>query len=134
MVPTMVLVGLLLFAIALLFIFPIREVTQPPGKLQPIWEVLFPGTSPAWHALGGLVLAAWGYIALQDLLLFAKGTPYLLFSNAFPNLTGAYGIPPADLWRNVFRLVNPSWIWVYLAPAFLFAVNLFLVLRSRGRA
>ncbi|HEV2351606.1 MAG TPA: hypothetical protein VG028_17380 [Terriglobia bacterium] len=133
MIPTIIAVILLLYAVGLLFLLPMRDVSQPPGRRQPAWEVLFPGTSPAWHVFGGLVLIAWTYFVLQILLIFFIGTCYLLTGDATPS-TLAYGVPGTNTALDLFRLINPSWVWVYLAPAVLFAVNLFVVLRSRGRA
>jgi hypothetical protein len=123
-----------LFALAVVFLFPMREVTQPPPKRHEVWEVLFPGTSPIWHVLGGLVLVAWIYLVIQDLLLIFIGTPYLLTGISMPNLAKAYGVPWPSTRSGVYALINPNWIWVYLAPAVLFAVNLLLVLRVRRRA
>lgn len=130
---TMITIAVLLFAIALLFVFPYREVTQPPGKRHVVWEVLFPGTSPVWHLFGGLVLIAWTCLVIQDLLLEFIGTPYMITGIAIPS-TLAFGVPPPDMPGGIFGLINPSWVWVYLAPAVLFAVNLVLVLRTRRRA
>ncbi len=115
------------FATALLFLFPSREVTQPPGRWQVVWGTLLPGTSPSWGVFGGAVLLAWGYLLLQDLFLFWKGSPYLLELDAMPNPSYGYGVPSGD----PFRLINPSWVWVYLAPAGLFVVNLALVFRGK---
>jgi len=134
-IPVIIEVVLLLYAVTILFLFPAREVTQPPGKLQTLWEVLFPGTSPAWKMLGGLALVAWCYFLIQDLLILWIGSPYFIARIAFPNLNGAYGVPaPSDLRELCKLFLRPSWIWVYLAPAVLFVVNLFLVLRARRRA
>ncbi len=126
-------IAILLLAIAILFLFPHREVTQPPGKRHWVWEALFPGTSPIWHVFGGFVLIAWTYLVIQDLALNFIGTPYLITGIAIPSPLG-YGVPGADTGRALFALINPSWIWVYLAPAVVFAVNLILVLRARRRA
>lgn len=119
----------LLFAIALLFVVPSRDVTQPPGKWLIIWEVLFPGTSPAWGPLMGFVLLAWGFLAIQDVFLFWLGSPYIIASIAIPNLQFSYGVPAE--WADILRLINPSWVWLYLAPAVLFAVNLVVVFRDK---
>jgi hypothetical protein len=132
MIPMIIAVAVLLLGIAVLFFFPYREVTQPPGKGQAVWEVLFPGTSPVWHVFGGLVLIAWAYLVIQDLILIFVGTPYMLSGVSMPNLSKAYGVPGAA-GQNAVRLINPSWVWVYLPPAVLFAVNLILVLRARRR-
>ena len=138
MLPTIVNVVLLFFGIAVLFLIPTREVTQPPGKLERVWEVLLPGTAPVWNMLGGVVLIAWCYFVLQDFLLYRFGTPYLLAFIAMPNISKVYGVPAMDSpvlqLGKVGGMINPSWIWVYLAPAVLFVVNLFLVLRARRRA
>jgi len=130
MIFTVVAVGVLLYALALLFILPTRQVTQPPGKLQIVWEVLLPGTSPSWQVFGGVALVGWCYFLLQDFLLYKIGTPWLFAAIATPNLSKAYGVPGASV-ANALHAINPSWVWVYLAPAVLFAVNLILVLRAR---
>lgn len=126
-----IMVALLCFSIAAVFIFPSREVTQPPRKMQVVPEILFPGTSPAWGYFGGLALVAWIYFLLQDLLIYWKGSPYILTMIAVPNLTRVYGIPVEVTVQETWRLINPSWVWVYLAPAVLFAVNLVLVFRAK---
>ncbi len=131
MIPILIDTVVLAFAIALLFLLPHQEVTQPPGKLQAIWEVLAPGAAPGWGYLGGLALVAWTYFVLQDLLLFWKGSPFIIAAIAMPNLSGAYGAPMGNQYTDLMQLINPSWIWVYLAPALLFAINLVLVFRGR---
>jgi tetratricopeptide (TPR) repeat protein len=118
-------------ALALVFWIPARDVTQPPDKSQIWWEVLFPGTSPVWSFFGGVVLVAWIYLGLQDALLFWKGTPGVVTAISLPNLVRAYAVPGADNARVLRDYINPSWVWVYLAPALLFAANLVLVLRRR---
>jgi hypothetical protein len=133
MILTIITVAILLYALAVLFVFPTREVTQPPGRRQSVWEVLFPGTSASWHVLGGFVLLAWTYLVIQDLLLIFVGTPYMISGFSMPHLSKAYGVPDAAA-QNALRLINPSWVWVYLAPVVLFAVNLILVLRARRQA
>lgn len=116
--------------IAAMFLIPSREVTQPPGRRQIVWEMLFPGTSLAWGYFGGLALTAWCYLVLQDLAVW-HSTPYIITSIGTPNLSAAYGVRRGAAMEDAFRLINPSWVWVYLAPAVLFATNLVLVLRSR---
>jgi hypothetical protein len=118
-------------ALALIFWIPTRDVTQPPDKSQIWWEVLFPGTSPAWATLGGIVLLAWIYLGLQDVLLWGAGTPRIVTRGSLPNLVSAFAVPGADHARVLREYINPSWVWVYLAPALVFAVNLVLVLRRR---
>ncbi|MCX6618883.1 MAG: tetratricopeptide repeat protein, partial [Acidobacteria bacterium] len=121
-------------ALALIFWIPARDVTQPPDKSQIWWEVLFPGTSPAWGLLGGIVLVAWIYHGLQDVLLWGAGTPRIVTRGSLPNLVSAFAVPGADHARVLREYINPSWVWVYLAPALLFAANLILVLRRRKLA
>ncbi len=106
------------------------EVTQPPGKRQVVWEILFPGTSLAWGYFGGLALAACCYLVLQDVAVW-HSTPYIITANGTPNLSAAYGVHGGGAMEDAFRLINPSWVWLYLAPAVLFLVNLVMVLRSR---
>jgi hypothetical protein len=120
----------LAFSIALFLVLPHRDVTQPAGKWQTLWELLAPGTSPRWGVLGGFVLVLWMYFLLQDYPFSAFGTPYILAAIAIPNLAG-YGVPTPHGMSDVFALINPSWVWIYLAPAVLFAVNLVVVFREK---
>jgi hypothetical protein len=133
MVTILILVVLLAFALAVVFVFPSWDVTQLPGKWHRVWEILLPGTSPAWSYFGGLALVAWCYLFVQDFFLFKMGSPYILTFIATPNVRRSFAVPSTGP-KEVFALLNPSWIWVYLAPAILFVVNLFLVLRARRRA
>ncbi len=130
MIETVVLVVTMVFAVALLFVIPYREVTQPPGKMQVVWETLFPGTHPAWGVLGGLVLVAWCYILIIDLdMIFVGPSPYIITAIATPNVHSAYGVPGDPM--EVYRLINPGWVSRDLAPAVLSAVNLVLVFRDK---
>jgi len=128
-IPAMIATAALVYVLAFLFVFPIREATQPPGRLQAVWEALCPGTSPRWSYFGGLVMVVWSYFLVQIFLLLWSGTPFILSFIAIPNVHRAYGVPgdPSD----IRRLINPSWAWVYLAPTALFAVNLVVVFRDR---
>jgi hypothetical protein len=132
--PPILQIAIMVYAIALLLLFPYRDVTQPPGRLQVLWEVLFPGCSSAWHFFGGIILIAWSYLVLQLFLTLQVGSPYFLAIISIPNLSSAYGIAATDQWPASLRMINPSWGWIYLAPTVLFAVNLFVVLRARRRA
>ncbi len=124
-----------LYPLAILFIFPSREVTQPPGRIQILRELFLPGTAPIWNLLGGLILVAWCYLVIQDLLILKTGSPYILAAIAFPNVGNAYGVPmPGNAEEFIRTFLRPSWIWIYLAPAVLFVSNLVLVLLSRRRA
>lgn len=120
----------LAFSIALFLVLPHRDVTQPVGGWQAVWELLGPGTSPRWGVLGGFVLVLWMYFLLQDYFLFDLGTPYMLAAIATPNIAG-YGVPVKGGMSDEFKLINPSWVWIYLAPAVLFAVNLVVVFRDK---
>ncbi len=117
----------LVFAVALFFLSA-WPVTRPPRRIDTVLEIIFPGVCPRWSLVGGLALAAWCYFALADALLVWKGTPYIFASIALPNLTRSYGLL-GDI--DFLGLINPSWVWVYLAPAVLFAVNLLLVFRDK---
>ncbi len=128
---TAVTVLILAFSIALLFLFPYRDVTQPPGKWQLVLELLAPGTSPRWGIPGGFVLALWMYFLVQGYFLYQLGTPYILGAIAIPNVAAAYGLPAQQGMSDVFKLLSPGWAWLYLAPAVLFAVNLVLVFRDK---
>lgn len=130
-IATGIYVAALALAVALFFI-PYHPVTQPASKTSRVLEVLFLGASPAWGPLGGLVLVAWISLLLQGLLIYKIGSPFILTSIAVPSPSRAYGLPPADA-ASVFQIVNPGWVWVYLAPVVLFVVNLVLVLASRWK-
>ncbi len=117
----------LVFAAALFFLSA-WPVSRPPRRIDTVLEIIFPGISPRWSLLGGLALAGWCYFLLGDTLLVWKGTPYIFASIALPDLSRSYGLL-GDI--HFLGLINPSWVWVYLAPAVLFAVNLLLVFRNR---
>jgi len=122
-------IALVAFAIVLLFLIPSREVAQPPERMFVVWEIVFPGASPQWGHFGALALLAWAYFLIQDILILWKGTPYLISLIATPSLKHTYGIPVEGTSEAVLRLINPTWVWVYAAPAVLFVVNLLLVSR-----
>jgi hypothetical protein len=128
---TVATVILFAFSIALLLVLPQRDVTQSSGKWQFVWELLAPGTSPRWGIMGGFALVLWIYFLVQDYLLFHLGTPYLLAAIAMPNVVSAYGVPGQGDTSEVFKIINPSWLWLYLAPAVLFVVNLVVVFRDK---
>jgi hypothetical protein len=128
---TVVTVVIFAFSIALLLVLPRRDVTQPSGRWQFVWELLAPGTSPRWGILGGFILVLWIYFVIQDFLLFDLGTPSVLGAIAIPNVASAYGVPGQGGLSEVFKIINPSWVWLYLAPAVLFAVNLVVVFREK---
>jgi hypothetical protein len=129
---TVVILVIFAFSIALVLVLPHREVTQPAGRWQFVWELLAPGTSPGWGWLGGLVLVLWMYFVVQACLLFlGPGTPYIIAAITTPNITRAYAVPLPGGHSGLFKFINPSWVWLYLAPAALFLVNLVMVLRSR---
>ncbi len=113
-----------------LFVIPSWPVTNPPGRFQAALEALFPGVSPGWSFTGGLALVAWCYFFFQDVLLFWKNTPFIIAAIATPDLGRSFGIPGAD-YLHMLRLINPNWVWVYAAPAVLFAVNFIVVLRTK---
>ncbi len=129
LIATGVYVAALALAVALFFV-PYRPATQPPPKISRVFKVLFPGVSPAWGPMGGLALVAWISLALQGLLIYKIGSPYILSSIATPDPSRAFGLPAADF-SSPFHTFNPGWVWVYLAPAVLFVVNLTLVLASK---
>ncbi len=117
----------LVFAAALFFLSA-WPVTRAPRRIDTVLEIIFPGISPRWSLLGGLALAGWCYFFLADALLVWKGTPYIFASIALPDLSRSYGLLGHI---DFLGLINPSWVWVYLAPAVLFTVNLVLVLSAR---
>ncbi len=128
-VASRILLALLVLSLALLLLVPMRDVSQPPGARHWIWEVIAPGTSPAWSVLGGLVLLAWCYFLVQGLLTWRFGSPYLMSMIALPNLSRSYLVQGA--FTVAHQAIIPGWQWLYLAPAVLFLVNLVVVRRSR---
>lgn len=128
-VARVVLVALMILALALLFLIPRRDVSEPSGPRHWILEVLFPGTAPQWSVLGGLVLLVWCYLLVQGLLTWRIGSPYLMTTIAFPNISRSYLVEPMGV--DFFAMINPGWKMLYLAPAVLFLVNLVMVRRGR---
>ena len=125
-------VVILAFSIALVLVLPHREVTQPAGKWQFVWELLAPGTSPGWGVSGGIVLVLWMYFVVQAcLIFFGPGTPYVLVWIPMPNIFRSYGVHVPGGNAGLLKIINPSWVWLYLAPVVLFLMNLVMVLRSR---
>lgn len=120
----------MVFSIALLFLFPQRAVAQREGKLQFLWELLAPGTSPSWGVVGGFILVAWIYFVAQDYYFYRRELPYL-FAVGFPSTTSYYGVPAPSRMIDMFKFMLPSRAWRDLVPAALFLVNLVLVLRRR---
>jgi tetratricopeptide (TPR) repeat protein len=129
-IPAAALIAAMLFAAAVLLLLPGREVTEPPGRRQYIWEIAFPGTSPAWRWFGAAVQVIWFYLLLQTVLSFLAPNPLSLLQTWMPNLAKAYALPDYADWQ-LQRLLSPGWVWLYLAPALLFAANAAVVLRSR---
>jgi hypothetical protein len=120
----------MVFSIALLFLFPQRAVTQREEKLQFLWELLAPGTSPCWGVVGGFILVAWIYFVAQDYYFYKRELPYLV-AVGLPSITSYYGVPVPGRTFDVFKFMLPSRAWRDLVPAVLFLVNLVLVLRRR---
>lgn len=133
------LITVLLFAAAVLLILPRREVSEPPGRRQYVWEIAFPGTAPAWGLASALVLVAWCYLLLQAALaawsyvssVTRFYNPISYIQVVMPNLPLAYALPDSG-YEQVYRLLTPGWAWLYLAPALLFAANAVAVLWSRS--
>jgi tetratricopeptide (TPR) repeat protein len=127
--PLGIILLLLVLAVAHVFLIPRQEVTQPPAKAVALWEALLPGTSPAWSIVGGLVLLGWSYFVLRAVLALSIGTPYFFDRDIMLNTAIAYGVPASE--SDVLRVFNPSWVWIYVAPAVLFLVNLLLVFSDK---
>ena len=105
----------------LLFVFPCRPVQQAPGIVGKILGILFPGTSREWGYAGGLILVLWIFLLLQLIMTKWVGSPYILSYIATPNLVRAYGAGTST--EQAISLINPGWIWLYLAPAVLALLN-----------
>jgi hypothetical protein len=123
-----------LFAIFLLLLTPYRESVQAPRRLHWAFDVLLPGVLPRWGFFGGMVLLGWSYFVIHGVLLLLAGTPYILttVTSSGSSQGNFYGVPAAQ--SSVGMPIDPSWMWTYLAPALLFTINLFLVLRVRSLA
>jgi tetratricopeptide (TPR) repeat protein len=113
-------------ALAILWLVPHRDVTQPAGPRHWILEALFPGVATAWGFCGALVLAVWWFLILRCVLVVTTGVPLLWAM--IPDLVG-FGVTSDD--REAFSLLRPEWWSLYLVPALLWAANLGLVLRRR---
>jgi len=129
-IPAAAVIAAMLFCAAVLLLLPGREVTEPPSRRQYLWEIAFPGSSPAWRWFGAVVLVVWFYLLLQTVLSFLAPNPLSFLQAAMPNLAKAYALPDYADWQ-LQRLLTPGWAWLYLAPALVFAANLVVVLRSR---
>lgn len=123
----------LVLALAILFVVPSRPVTQPPGRWHSIWEVVFPGTSPAWGVLGGMALLGWCYYLAQLAIVWKTNTPRILMAIIMPNILRSFGVPWEGSGWELFRYLGPSWAWLLVPPALLFVVNLVVVWRAWSR-
>jgi hypothetical protein len=115
-----------LVLIVLLFVFPSLPVQHGPGIGGKILGIVFPGTSREWGYAGGLVLAAWIFLMLQLIITKWVGSPYILSYIATPNIVSAYGAGTSP--EQAISLINPGWIWLYLAPTVLALLNLMVSL------
>jgi len=128
-IPAAAVIAAMLFCAAVLLLLPGREVTEPPSRRQYLWEIAFPGSSPAWRWFGAVVLVVWFYLLLQTVLSFLAPNPLSFLQAAMPNLAKAYALPDYADWQ-LQRLLSPGWVWLYVAPALVFAANLVFVLKS----
>jgi tetratricopeptide (TPR) repeat protein len=126
-----VLAAVSLLAVAVLFI-PSRAVTEAPPRAFLAAEVLFPGLAAAWNILAGLALTLWTYLALQLILIFQIGTPYIITGIAQPSLDRSYGIASGDPGALLASL-GPGKAWTHLAPLALFLLNLAVVMLTRKK-
>jgi tetratricopeptide (TPR) repeat protein len=131
LIPALWVITGMLFSTAVLLLLPGCEVSEPPGRRQYLWEVAFPGTSPAWRWLGAVVQVLWFYLLLQTVLSLFAFNPLSLLQAWMPNLCQAYALPDQAWWPQLRRLLRPGWVWLYLAPALVFVANAAVVLRSR---
>lgn len=136
-VASIVFLVALALAVAMIFLIPVREVSVPAARGHVVWEALFPGTSPVYAFLGGPVLYLWMAFLVQDLFIFWKGTARILTWIGTPNIATNYALPFLSSTQEMLKIggpINPGWTWVLVAPLVIFAVNLFLVWRSRRAA
>jgi hypothetical protein len=108
--------------IILLIILPCRPVQQVPGISGKILCILFPGTAREWSYAGGLVLVGWVFLLLQLGMTKWVGSPYIMSYIATPNIVRSYGAGTSTM--EGVSLINPGWVWLYLAPAILALLNL----------
>jgi hypothetical protein len=100
--------------IALLLVAPRLRVSTPPGIVSRIAEVLLPGSGRPWLRFGG-VLSGVTMVAWFGLFFMAT-----------------VGVSPTDD-LHFFGFRIPLHIVLKVVAVFLFAVNLFLVIRSWKR-
>jgi tetratricopeptide (TPR) repeat protein len=106
----------------LLFIFPDRPVQQAPGIAGKILGLLFPGIAREWSYAGGLVLVVWIFLLTQLIATKWVGSPYILSYIATPNVVRIHGAGTSP--EQAVSLINPGWVWLYVAPAALALCNL----------
>jgi TPR repeat protein/tetratricopeptide (TPR) repeat protein len=105
----------LIFALVALLL-PVRTTSGVTWRGQFIWEILFPGTNPAWGTIGGIALMVWaGYVIAAFVLSFGDLSNY---DRSF--LTGM-----------LFPVFGPLWARVAVPAALLFLINAAIVLRKR---
>lgn len=127
-------VPLVPIALAIVFLVPLRDVTQSPSRRHWIGEVLFPGASAVWSWAGTFVLAAWSYAVIQALLVAKFGTSYILLAMIHPNIARSFGVDPViHGGTTLFRYFGPDLKWAYGPVIVIFLLNFVLVWRQKRR-
>ncbi len=108
-----------LTVLAALFV-PVRDVTQPPPRLQPIVDYLVPGTAPEWRAWGGFVLLGLIFLVAECFASKNNGGP-MMFGN--PNLERSFGVPGASVAQTSITYFYAGILALYLANAALVAFS-----------
>lgn len=127
---TTIAIAALVFALALVFLVPAREVMQAPASSYKIWEILFPGASPRWGELGALVFLGWAYLFFLGIFAAVGAQNAGPLFQFVPTLEKSWVLPDYTS-AQLFKLVYGSWTWEYAAAAVLFLTNLAIVLYRR---
>ncbi len=117
----------LLFALAMLLCVRHHQATEPAGPRHWIWELIIPGTAPAWSVAGGVVLVGYATCCLTVLSFITLGAPGLWTVVALYGVLHWYQQPaPVS--------IGPAAIWFIGVAAALLAVNAAIVMTTRHRA
>jgi tetratricopeptide (TPR) repeat protein len=123
---------LLLLAVIISALRPVRDVTQAAPRYQIIVELLLPGTAAEWRYLGGIALTAWAWASFQWFLIATQSRVRFLPYSGIPNIRRAFGIPVGSFYG--YTLGTPTSYAPFLGIiVFLYVVNAALIWYSRQR-
>lgn len=124
--------SVLVFVVTLLFISASAQTGGKPRIFitdSQSWETSGnaggSGGTFAAHSSGGArpqTAEMWIFLMLQLIMTRWVGSPYILTYIGTPNIVRAYGAGTSP--EQAISLINPGWIWLYLAPAVLALFNL----------